>query len=208
VRSGPAAVTRIAQLGRPIFLDLKLHDIDNTVDGAVGSAAAMGVRYLTIHASGGPTMIERAVRRAEAESPDLRILAVTVLTSLDQTALGAIGLERSPAAQVQLLAQMAVAAGSHGLVCSAEEVGSLRRTLGPGPLLCTPGIRPSGAATQDQKRVSTPLRAIQEGASFLVVGRPIRDAADPGAAARAIAAEIELARAASGPTDSPVPEAT
>lgn len=207
VRSGPAAVTRIAKLGRPIFLDLKLHDIDNTVDGAVGSAAAMGVRYLTIHASGGPTMIERAVRRAEAESPDLRILAVTVLTSLDQAALGAIGLARSPAAQVELLAKMAILAGSHGLVCSAEEVGPLRRTLGPGPLLCTPGIRPSGAATQDQKRVSTPQRAIEEGASLLVVGRPIRDAADPRAAARAISAEIEAALGQSGTTTSSPAEA-
>ena len=191
VRSGPSAVARIAQLGRPVFLDLKLHDIDNTVDGAVASAAALGVRYLTIHASGGPAMIERAVRRAEAESRDLRILAVTVLTSLDQAAVHAIGFERTPAAQVELLAKMATDAGSHGLVCSAEEVGPLRRALGPGPLLITPGIRPSGAATQDQKRVSTPLRAIQDGASLLVVGRPIRDAGDPRAAARAIAHEIE-----------------
>lgn len=199
VRSGPAAVARIAELGRPIFLDLKLHDIDATVDGAVGSAAALGVRYLTIHASGGPTMIERAVRRAEAESPDLRILAVTVLTSMDVAALAAVGVSVSPAVQVELLARMAVGAGVHGLVCSAEEVASLRRVLGPAPLLVTPGIRPSGALTQDQKRVSTPLRAIQEGASLLVVGRPIRDAADPGAAARAIAGEIEASLGSSVP---------
>jgi len=193
VRAGPAAVERAARHGHPVFLDLKLHDIDATVDGAVGSAAAMGARYLTIHASGGPTMIERAVRRAEAESSDLRILAVTVLTSLSETELRAIGLDRSPAAQVELLARMATSAGAHGLVCSAEEVAGLRRALGSGPLLVTPGIRPAGSDVQDQKRVSTPEAAIAAGASLLVVGRPIRDAAHRPTAARAITRAIAAA---------------
>jgi len=193
VRAGPAAVTLAGRHGHPVFLDLKLHDIDNTVDGAVGSAAALGVRYLTLHASGGPGMIERAVRRAERESSELRILAVTVLTSLGAADLRAIGLAAAPAAQVELLANLAVGAGAHGLVCSAEEVGQLRGLLGPEPILVTPGIRPSGAETQDQKRISTPASAVRSGASLLVVGRPIRDAIDPALAARAIVDEIEAA---------------
>lgn len=193
VRAGPAAVLRAARHGHPVFLDLKLHDIENTVDSAVGSAAGLGARYLTIHAGGGPGMIERAVRRAEAESPELRILAVTVLTSLTETDLRAVGVLRPPAEQVELLARLAVGSGAHGLVCSAEEVGQLRTALGPQPILVTPGIRPHGAQSQDQKRTSTPGAAIQAGASLLVVGRPIRDAADPTQAARAIAAEIEAA---------------
>jgi orotidine-5'-phosphate decarboxylase len=193
VRAGPAAVLRVARHGHPVFLDLKLHDIENTVESAVASAAALGVRYLTIHAGGGPGMVERAARRAEAESPDLRILAVTVLTSLTEADLRAVGVLHTPAEQVARLAKLALEAGAHGLVCSAEEVGELRRAHGPGPILVTPGIRPAGAASQDQKRTSTPGAAIRDGASLLVVGRPIRDAADRAEAARAVVHEIEAA---------------
>jgi orotidine-5'-phosphate decarboxylase len=193
VKAGPAAATRAARYGHPVFLDLKLHDIEATVEGAVGSAAALGVRYLTLHAGGGPGMIERAVRRAEAESPELRILAVTVLTSLTQADLHAVGISASPAEQVLLLARRAVECGVHGLVCSAEEVAQLRLALGPTPILVTPGIRPTGANSQDQKRTSTPGAAIEGGASLLVVGRPIRDAKDRVQAARAIVSEIEAA---------------
>lgn len=193
VKAGPPAVARAARYGHPVFLDLKLHDIEATVDGAVGSAAALGVRYLTVHAGGGPGMVERAVRRAEAESPELRILAVTVLTSLTQADLRAVGIPASPAEQVLLLARRAIDSGAHGLVCSAEEVAQLRTTLGPSPILVTPGIRPSGTDSLDQKRTSTPSSAIQSGASLLVVGRPIRDAKDRVQAARAVVSEIEAA---------------
>jgi len=193
VKAGPPAVTRAARYGHPVFLDLKLHDIEATVDGAVGSAATLGARYLTLHAGGGPGMIERAVRRAEAESPELRILAVTVLTSLTQADLRAVGVQDSPADQVLRLARLAINSGAHGLVCSAEEVSTLRGALGSAPLLVTPGIRPLGSASQDQKRTSTPGAAIEGGASLLVVGRPIRDAKDRVQAARELVSEIEAA---------------
>ena len=174
---------------KQVFLDWKLHDIGATVERSARVLAGAGCDLLTVHAE--PQVMTAAVK-AKAGS-DLKILAVTVLTSLTETDLRAVGVLRPPAEQVELLARLAVGSGAHGLVCSAEEVGQLRTALGPQPILVTPGIRPHGAQSQDQKRTSTPGAAIQAGASLLVVGRPIRDAADPTQAARAIAAEIEAA---------------
>jgi orotidine-5'-phosphate decarboxylase len=187
VAEGPPAVRAAAALGRPVFLDLKLHDIPATVEGAARSAAATGAALLTVHASGGPEMIRAAVRGAGGR---LRILAVTVLTSLDAAVLDRVGLSGPPEAAVVRLARLAVEAGAGGLVCSPLEVAAVRAAVGPGPLLVVPGVRPAGSAKGDQSRVATPAEAVRAGADVLVVGRPLRDAADPIAAARAIAAEL------------------
>ena len=184
---GPAAVRAAAALGRPVFLDVKLHDIPNTVEGAARSAARSGASLLTVHAAGGAEMIRAAVRGAGA---DVTVLAVTVLTSLDAAALDDVGLAGPPASAVVRLAKLAVAAGAGGLVCSPQEVSAVRAAVGKGPVLVVPGIRPAGAAKGDQARVATPADAVRAGADVLVVGRPLRDAADPVAAARAIAASI------------------
>jgi orotidine-5'-phosphate decarboxylase len=195
VREGPAAVRLGEQLGCEVFLDLKLHDIPETVERAVGSAASLGVRYLTLHAAGGPHMLERAARRAETSG--LVLLAVTVLTSLDASDLTAVGVGLDPAAQALKLGKLAQGAGIPGLVCSPAEVGALRRALGPDIVLATPGIRLGGAGEDDQKRVATPASAIHAGASLLLVGRPIRDAPHPRAAALRIVdaiAEAERGR--------------
>jgi orotidine-5'-phosphate decarboxylase len=187
VAEGPPVVRAAAALGRPVFLDLKLHDIPATVEGAARSAAATGAALLTVHAAGGPEMVRAAVRGA---GPGVRILAVTVLTSLDAAALERIGLAGPPEAAVVRLAVLAVEAGAGGLVCSPQEVAAVRAAVGPGPLLVVPGVRPAGAAPGDQARVATPAQAVAAGADVIVVGRPLRDAADPVAAARAIAAEL------------------
>lgn len=184
---GAPAVRAAAALGRPVFLDLKLHDIPATVEGAARSAAATGASLLTVHAAGGPEMVKAAVKGAGGR---VRILAVTVLTSLDAAALEQIGLAGPPQEAVVRLARLAVAAGAGGLVCSPHEVAAVRAAVGPGPLLVVPGIRPAGAALGDQARVATPAQAVAAGADVLVVGRPLRDAPDPVAAARAIAAEL------------------
>src|SRR5512145_835693 len=184
---GPSAVCAAAALGKPVFLDLKLHDIPNTVEGAARSAAESGAALLTVHASGGPEMVRAAVRGAAGK---VRILAVTVLTSLDAAALERIGLRGPPEAAVVRLARLAVDAGAGGLVCSPHEVAAVRAAVGPGPLLVVPGVRPAGAAVGDQARVATPETAVRAGADVIVLGRPLRDAADPAAAARAIAASI------------------
>ena len=188
VREGPRAARLGSDFGAEVFLDLKLHDIPETVERAVASAAALDVRYLTLHAAGGPRMLERAAKRAEGSG--LVLLAVTVLTSLDAGDLAAIGMPGDPAAQVLRLGRLARDSGVGGLVCSPAEVAAIRADLGPDMVLVTPGIRPAGAASDDQKRVATPGAAIRAGASILVVGRPIRDAADPRAAAQSILAEI------------------
>jgi orotidine-5'-phosphate decarboxylase len=193
VSEGPAAVARLGELGCELFLDLKLHDISKTVERAVGSACQLGVRYLTVHASGGPGMLEAAAERAARENTGLCLLGVTVLTSLDQTDLAAVGVAAAPAEQAERLARLARDAGLGGLVCSSAEVGRLRAAVGPEMVLVTPGIRPAGASAGDQKRVGTPADAIRQGASVLVVGRPIRDAADPAQAAASILREIASA---------------
>jgi orotidine-5'-phosphate decarboxylase len=184
---GPPAVRAAAAMGRPVFLDLKLHDIPNTVEGAARSAAASGAALLTVHASGGAEMVRAAVRGASGR---LRVLAVTVLTSLDDEALRAIGLAGPAESAVVRLARLAVGAGAGGLVCSPHEVRAVRAAVGPGPLLVVPGVRPAGAAKGDQARVATPAEAVAAGADVIVLGRPLRDAPDPAAAARAIAAAL------------------
>ena len=187
--NGAAGFRAIA--GRPIFLDLKLHDIPNTVAGAVRAVLPLAPRMLTLHAAGGPAMIAAARQVAEAagETRPL-LLAVTVLTSLDDAALTATGVIGTPAEQVLRLGRMALAAGADGLVCSPHEVAMLRAALGPGPKLVVPGIRPAGAAVGDQARVMTPRAAMAAGADWIVVGRPITGAADPAIAAAAIAADL------------------
>ncbi len=191
VSEGPAAALAVHRRGAACFLDLKLHDIPATVAGAVRSASRLGVRYLTLHAGGGPAMLRAAV---EAAGPATTLLAVTVLTSMDEGELEALGESRSARALVVDRARLAVQAGVRGLVCSAEECEAVRAAVGPEITLVVPGIRPSGAASHDQKRVGTPAEAVRSGADVLVVGRPIRNAAEPLAAARAIADEIASLR--------------
>ncbi len=175
--------------GKQVFLDLKLHDIGNTVEKAVQSVAQMGATFLTVHAF--PQTMKAAVEGKRGST--LRILAVTVLTSYDDSDLAAAGYEMSVGELVAARAGQARDIGVDGLVCSAEEVAHLRDIAGPGMVLVTPGIRPAGSATGDQKRVMTPSRAIEAGADYLVVGRPVLEAADPKKAADAIVAEIENA---------------
>jgi orotidine-5'-phosphate decarboxylase len=193
VRGGPEMVRLAGRTGARVFLDLKLHDIAETVERAVASAATLGATYLTVHAAGGPAMLERASRRAESEGTGLRILAVTVLTSLDENDLSKIGVNRPPAQQALHLARLAKECGVHGLVCSAQEVREVRQAVGEGLVLCTPGIRPSGGDPGDQKRVATPGAAVRDGADLLVVGRPIRDAQNPLAVVESITAEMAAA---------------
>jgi orotidine-5'-phosphate decarboxylase len=181
---GPSAVRAASGLGRPVFLDLKLHDIPATVEGAARAAARSGASLLTVHASGGAEMVRAAVRGA---GNGVTVLAVTVLTSLDAAALEEIGLAGSPGAAVVRLARLAVAAGAGGLVCSPREVAQVRAAVGRDPLLVVPGVRPAGSARGDQARVATPAEAVGAGADVIVLGRPLRDAPDPAAAARAVA---------------------
>jgi orotidine-5'-phosphate decarboxylase len=189
--SGPAALQLVHGAGRGSFLDLKLHDIPATVARAVAAAAELGASYLTVHAASGAEALREAVRAVEGSA--LRLLAVTVLTSSDEQVLSDIGLAGPVPAAVSRLAKLAVDSGVQGLVCSAAECELLRRELGPDVILVTPGVRPAGGATQDQKRVATPSSALAAGADLLVVGRPIRDAAEPKAAARGIVQEIAQA---------------
>ena len=193
---GPDVVKAVKDLGKKVFLDLKFHDIPRTVERAVRSGGKLGVDLMTIHSVGGSAMI-RAAAEAAAEfgAAGPKILAVTVLTSLDQTDLNDVGIVgRTPAEQVSAMAQFATANGAHGLVCSPKEVGALSRMLQPGTLFITPGVRPAGSAVGDQKRVATPADAVRDGATHLVVGRPILGAPDPVAAAQGILAEIASVR--------------
>ena len=178
--------------GRPVFLDLKLHDIPNTVAGAVRAILPLAPRMLTVHAAGGAAMVAAARQASEAAGAARpMILAVTVLTSLDEADLAATGVPGPPASQVLRLARLAVAAGADGLVCSPLEVAMLRDALGAGPALVVPGIRPTGSAAGDQARTMTPAEAVAAGADWIVVGRPITAAPDAGQAAAAIAAAIQ-----------------
>jgi orotidine-5'-phosphate decarboxylase len=184
--NGPDGVRRVAELGLPIFLDLKLHDIPNTVAKAVEALRPLEPAILTVHAAGGRAMMEAA--RAAAPS-STRIVAVTVLTSLDETDLAAAGVSGSPAEQVQRLATLARGSTVDGIVCSGAEVAAARAAW-PGGFFVVPGVRPAGAAIGDQKRVVTPAHALDAGASVLVVGRPITGAPDPGRAIMDIAASL------------------
>lgn len=191
---GNALVHELRHRGYSIFLDLKLHDIPNTVAGAVRTAADTGAEFLTVHAAGGPAMLEAAAEAAASLSHPPQILAVTVLTSMDEGQLAAIGINRSPAAQVLHLASMACAVGITGFVASPQEVSAMRGQF-PSATLVIPGIRPAGAASGDQKRTATPGAALAAGANYLVVGRPITQAFDPAEAASAIIHEMQQATA-------------
>lgn len=177
--------------GRPIFLDVKLHDIPNTVAGGIRAILPLAPRMVTIHASGGAAMIRAARDAAETAGANRpMVLAVTVLTSLDDASLAAMGMNDGAATQVSRLGRLAVDAGADGLVCSPLEVATLRRELGPAVTLVVPGIRPAGASAGDQARTMTPREAMDAGASWLVIGRPITGAADLAEAAASIAASL------------------
>ncbi|MCF8466340.1 MAG: orotidine-5'-phosphate decarboxylase [Sneathiella sp.] len=189
---GPQGVMKVAGKTTSLFLDLKFHDIPNTVAGAVRAAAKfLAPNMLTIHAGGGPAMI-RAAADASAEFGPARplILGVTVLTSMDDADLKAVGVMDSAEDQVLRLAALAQANGADGVICSPREILALRRLCGPDFKLVVPGIRPKGADQGDQKRVKTPLEAMTDGASYLVIGRPITSAADPAAAVNTIVGEL------------------
>lgn len=186
VAEGERAIAAVRQRGGKLFLDLKLHDIPETVARAVSSAAALGAELLTVHTAGGTEMLRRAVQAAGAT----RILGVTVLTSLDDQDLKADGIEGGVERAVVRRARLAAAAGCKGLVCSPREVADVRLAT-PGMTLVVPGVRPAGAASGDQKRVATPAQTIISGADFLVVGRPVRDAPAPAKAFSGIVAEVE-----------------
>jgi orotidine-5'-phosphate decarboxylase len=191
--NGPEGVRRIVRSGQPVFLDLKFHDIPNTVAGAVRAAAKLGCFMMTIHASGGAAMIREAVKAAdEAGKTGKRplIVAVTVLTSLGENDLPAIGQQGPIEAQVLRLARLAKDNGADGVVASPKEASALRAALGPDFKLVVPGVRPKGIALGDQIRVTTPAEAVAGGADWLVIGRPITGAPDPRAAARAIAYDL------------------
>lgn len=188
---GPGIVGAVQERGKDVFLDLKYHDIPNTVGAAVRAAAALGVRLLTVHACGGSKMIGAA--RQAVEGTDTRILAVTVLTSLDEEALRAeVGLPESPQEAVRRYARLAVGAGAHGVVASPHEIGLIREEVGGEPLIVTPGVRPAWASADDQARVLTPREAAQRGANFVVVGRPILRHANPAEAVRRIQEELTV----------------
>jgi orotidine-5'-phosphate decarboxylase len=191
--AGNSVVERLRDRGYQVFLDLKLHDIPNTVAGAVRSVARSGASLLTVHASGGAEMMQAAAQAATAPGAP-RLLAVTVLTSMDAAQLAAVGVTDPPTAQVLRLARLAADAGIHGLVCSAEEVSAVRQAMGPDALLVVPGIRSAGpsATADDQRRIATPAEAMARGASMLVVGRPITQADDPGQAAAEILQQMNL----------------
>jgi orotidine-5'-phosphate decarboxylase len=184
---GPDCVREIADLGFNVFLDLKLHDIPNTVAGGIRAVLPLGVSIVNVHASGGQAMMRAAAEAAAtAGASRPKVIGVTVLTSLDADDLAAAGVNSTPAEQVVRLASLAKTSGLDGVVCSAHEIEPLRKALGHNFMLIVPGIRPAGADVGDQKRVMTPREAMQRGATVLVIGRPITGATDPAAAARAI----------------------
>lgn len=195
--NGPAGVRSIVDLGLPVFLDLKFHDIPNTVAGAVRAAADLGVSMLTLHLQGGPAMLWAAADAVKDLGPDRPLLlGVSVLTSMDDKDLAAVGIEGTAEEQVLRLAGLARKTGMDGMICSPKEIGPIRGAFGQSLKLVVPGIRPAGCAAGDQKRVMTPGEAIRAGADYLVIGRPITGAGRPRAAALAIKDEIEAARLA------------
>jgi orotidine-5'-phosphate decarboxylase len=187
---GPSVVRDLVASGRRVFLDLKYHDIPNTVGAAVREAAQLGVSMLTVHASGAGKMLRAAVE-ASKSAPHMMILAVTVLTSMDDQELAAIGVRESMADEVSRLAKLAISQGVHGIVASPREASRLRAELGDQFAIVTPGVRPAGGTMGDQVRVATPAEAIAAGASHIVVGRPITEATDPAAAAAAILEQMK-----------------
>jgi orotidine-5'-phosphate decarboxylase len=195
IAAGPSIVEKLVSRGHSIFLDLKLHDIPNTVASAVRSASSLGASMLTIHAAGGPAMLAAARDAAASMAAPPQLLAVTVLTSMDPSQLEATGVSDAPHEQVARLAKLGLDAGINGFVCSPQEVAALRALVGTDGVLVTPGIRPTGADKGDQQRIATPTLALEQGANYLVVGRPITQAADPALAAEAILMEIAEALA-------------
>ena len=189
--AGPDFVRELVARGEKVFLDLKYHDIPNTVAQAVGEGARLGVSLLDVHALGGKAMLEAGV--AALPAMGARLLAITILTSHDDGTLEEIGVEGTVQASVRSLARLARAAGADGVVASPQEVALIREACGPDFLIVTPGIRPAGAAAGDQARPATPRSALEAGADYLVVGRPITEAKDPAAAAVAIVREMEAA---------------
>lgn len=189
---GPSFVRELVGSGRSVFLDLKYHDIPTTVGAAVREAGQLGVRMLTVHASGGGKMLKAAVEAGQASKPDMLVLAVTVLTSFDDAELGKIGLRGGVLEQVLRLAALALANGCKGVVASALEAGALREEFGHDFTIVTPGVRLPGTGPDDQARVVTPAEAIAAGSSHIVVGRPITGAIDPGAEARAILGQLAV----------------
>lgn len=194
VRAGPALVEKLAARGFQVFLDLKFHDIPNTVAQACRAAADLGVWMVNVHASGGLKMMQAAREAVDQCATPPKLIAVTVLTSMSGEDLRQIGLEVEPAVQVSRLAKLANEAGMDGVVCSAQEATMLRREIGSDFLLVTPGIRPTGSDVGDQSRILTPARAIEAGADYLVVGRPITQADDPVTALQRINAEISISQ--------------
>jgi len=190
-REGPALVRRFVEQGHDVFLDLKFHDIPNTVARACEAAAALGVWMVNVHASGGSKMM-RAAKKALDAVPGRRplLIAVTVLTSMDKTDLAEVGITVEPEQQVLRLATLTRAAGLDGVVCSPQEAAVLRKAVGEDFTLVTPGVRPQGASLDDQARVLTPAEAIRQGSSYLVMGRPITQAEDPVAALAAVNREL------------------
>jgi orotidine-5'-phosphate decarboxylase len=184
--NGPAGVAELAEFGLPVFLDLKLHDIPNTVAKAVQALGLLEPAILTVHAAGGQAMLENAKAAAPVKT---KVVAVTVLTSLDERDLKAGGVKGGPAEQVARLAELARSAGLDGIVCSGEEVAAARKAW-PDGFFVVPGVRPVDGPAADQKRIATPRGAIDDGASILVIGRPITEAEDPAAAIRGIAATL------------------
>ena len=195
---GPSVLELLREEGKRIFLDLKFHDIPRTVEHAVQSVLKYRPDLLTIHASGGQAMVSGAAKAIQEAGADSRLLAVTVLTSLNQDDLVQMGVVRPVAEQVVSLGKLAVEAGANGLVCSPLEVSLLRQALGAGPVLVTPGVRPAGAGVGDQKRVMTPGDAIRAGSTYLVIGRPVVGASNRREAAIRINEEIEQALAETG----------
>ena len=195
---GPSVLELLREEGKRIFLDLKFHDIPRTVEHAVQSVLKYRPDLLTIHASGGQAMVSGAAKAIQEAGADSRLLAVTVLTSLNQDDLVQMGVVRPVAEQVVSLGKLAVEAGANGLVCSPLEVSLLRQALGAEPVLVTPGVRPAGAGVGDQKRVMTPGDAIRAGSTYLVIGRPVVGASNRREAAIRINEEIEQALAETG----------
>jgi orotidine-5'-phosphate decarboxylase len=192
LRYGPQVVATVRGASPvSVFLDLKLHDIPATVQHAVEAALRLGCAYLTVHAAAGPETLRAAAR--VAAGTDLELLAVTVLTSFDDDALATIGMQGPMPSAVMRMAKLAVASGIRGLVCAPGECSALRAEFGSDVLLVTPGVRPAGSAIDDQRRVATPTAALEAGADMVVVGRPIRDAAEPRAAAKSVVQEIARA---------------
>ncbi len=193
LRYGRDFVNEVAAMGFKIFLDLKLHDIPNTVGSAVKSLEGLPISMLTIHTCGGREMMGYAVKAARETNPELLVLGVTVLTSFNEEGLAETGVALPPAKQVELLAKLAVDSGLKGLVCSPLEIEPLRKILPADIALVTPGIRPAGSSADEQKRIMTPKMAAEAGSSYIVVGRPILKAADPAQAARDIMGELQNA---------------